>query len=108
MLADDELCFHYNSKLRGTSAIRVPALRRQTAVFLSFMDSSGWRHMLASTDFSSDLCNTTNSNSISNNILDNDLAGLPQHVHIVHFKILLIRSDRGIIYDTIDMYDAVR
>ena len=60
--------------------------------------------MLARTEFSSDYCNTNNSHSISNSILDNNLAGLPQHVHIMHFKILLIRSNRGIIYDTIDMY----
>ena len=60
--------------------------------------------MLAGTDFSSDYCNTNNSHSISNSILDNNLTGLPQHVHIVHFKILLIRSNRGISYDTIDMF----
>ena len=60
--------------------------------------------MLASTDFSSDYFNANNSHSISNSILDNNLAGLPQHMHIVHFKILLIRSNRGIIYDTINMY----
>ena len=62
--------------------------------------------MLASTGFSSDYCNTNNSFSISNSILDNNLASLPQHVHIVHFKIVLlhVRSKRGIIYYTIDMY----
>ena len=60
--------------------------------------------MLASTDFSSDYCNENNSLSISNIIWDNNLAGLLQHVQFVHFKILLLRSNRGIIYDTIDMY----
>ena len=60
--------------------------------------------MLASTDFSSDYCNTKNSHSILNSILDYNPTGLPQHVHIVHFKIMVKRSNGGIIYDTLDMY----
>ena len=96
--------FSLHPKQRAASATRVPASRRQNAVFLSFIDSPGRRLMLARTEFSSDYCNTNNSHSISNSISDNNLAGLPQHVHIVHFKILLIQSNRGIIYDTIDMY----
>ena len=68
------------------------------------MDSPERRPMLASTDLSSDYCNTNNAHSISNSILDNNLAELPQHVQIMHFKILSILSNRGIIYDTIDMY----
>ena len=93
--------FSLHPKLRDTSSTRVPASRRQHTVFLLFMDSPGRRPMLARTEFSADYCNTNNSHLISNSILDNNLAGLPQHVHIVHFKILLIRSNRGIIYDTI-------
>ena len=96
--------FSLHPKLRATSATRVPAARSQNAVFLSFMDSPGRRSMLARTEFSSNYCNTNNSHSISNIIFDNNIAGLPQHVHILHFKILLIRSNRGIIHDTVDMY----
>ena len=57
--------------------------------------------MLATTLFSSDYCNVNNSFAISNIIWDNYVAGLPQHVHIGYFEILLIRSNRDIIYDTI-------
>ena len=60
--------------------------------------------MLATTSFSSDYCNENNSLPMSNIIWDNYVAGLPQHVHIVYFKIWLIRSNRDIIYDTIDNY----
>ena len=86
MLADDELRFHYIQNFVPRQQ-HVYQLRRQNAVLsLSFMDSPGRRPMLASTDFSSDYCNTNNSHSISNSILDNILAGLPHYVHIVHLK----------------------
>ena len=58
--------------------------------------------MLATTSFYSDYCNENNSPSIMNIKLGNYVAGLPQHVHIVYFKIWLIRSNRDSIYDTID------
>ena len=50
--------------------------KKKNAVFLSIMDSPGRRPMLASTDFSSDYCNTNNSHSVSNSILDNNLADI--------------------------------
>ena len=56
--------------------------------------------MLANTEFSPDNCNRNNSLSVSNSICENNPAGLPQHVHAVHFEIWLIQSNRGIIYHT--------
>ena len=50
--------------------------------------------MLATTSFSSDYCNEINSLSILNIIWDNYVAGLPQDVHMVFFKIWLIWSNR--------------
>ena len=67
-----------------------------------------WYHgrqiKLASTEFSPDYCNWNNSLSISNSIWENYPAGLPQHLHIVHFEIWLIQSNRGIIYHTINRF----
>ena len=60
--------------------------------------------MLATTLFFSDYCNENDSLSISNIIWDNYVAGLPQHVHIVCFKIWLIRSKRDIIYKDVNEY----
>ena len=53
--------------------------------------------MLAITEISPDYCDRNNSLSISNSIGENNPASLPQHVHIVHFEIWLIQSNRGII-----------
>ena len=64
----------------------------------------GRRIKLASTEFSPDYCNRNNSLSISNSIWENILAGLPQHVHIVHFEIWLIQSNWGIICHAINRY----
>ena len=63
-----------------------------------------WLIMLASTKFSPDYCNRNNSLSISNSIWENNPAGLAQHVHIVHFEIWLIQSNRGIICHAINRY----
>ena len=61
--------------------------------------------MLDTTSFSSDYCNENNSLSISNIILDNYVAGLSQHVHIVFgFFYLVDTSNIDIIFDTIDKY----
>ena len=64
----------------------------------------GRRIKLAITKFSPDYCNRNNSLSISNSIWENNPAGLPQHVHIMHFKIWLIQSNRGIICHAIKRY----
>ena len=64
----------------------------------------GRRIKLASTKLSPVYCHRNNSLSISNSIWENSHAGLPQHVHIVHFKISLIQSNRGIICHAINRY----
>ena len=64
----------------------------------------GRRIKLASTKFSPDYCNRNSSLSISNSLWENNPAGLPQHVHIVHFEIWLIQSNRGIICHAINRY----
>ena len=61
--------------------------------------------MLATAEIYSDFFIENNSLSILNSIGKNSIAGLPQHVHIVYFKICSIRTNRGfIIYDTQDRY----
>ena len=65
---------------------------------------SGRQIKLASTAFSPDYCNRNNSLSISNSIWENIPAGLPQHVHIVHFEIWLMQSNRGIICHAINRW----
>ena len=103
MLADNKLYFHCHKTTCHISNTcnSFKKSKRDTSVIY---DNSGRRPMLATTLFSSDYCNENNSLSISNIIWDNYVAGLPQHVPIVYFEILLIRSNRDIIYDTIDKY----